>query len=73
MPMEPAGLGVKCSQHIEPPDFVGFLDQDYSCRSVATEILHKAGLQQVRIFGDRIRDHLVTQLTALQRWIINYQ
>jgi hypothetical protein len=39
-----ARLGVMCGQHVSLTDIVGFLDQDYHYKSVATQIPHDVGL-----------------------------
>ena len=45
-----ANLGLMCGQHVEFPS-LGFLDQDYSYKSVVNQIPHNAGLALVHVAG----------------------
>ena len=56
---DPASLGVIYWETSSSPAVVGFLEQDYSYKSIATQIPHNARLAPFRPHGDRSRDHCV--------------
>ena len=48
-----SNLGVRSSQHAESTAIVGFHEQDYCYRSVATEIPHNATLPLILYTGKK--------------------